>query len=345
MDITFDQYQRYKTAQLFLLQIKRLAGSSRLKILEVGANEQFNLEKMMPDEDIYYVDIHVPDYLKQNKKYIEADACDLKNISDNEFDVVVGLDIFEHIPHEKKAMFLKEVNRVSNFYALISAPFGSQSVCTAEKRANEFFRALTAKDHLWLKEHIDLKLPDFEETESILNDYEIQNFPFRHGRLDIWENMISVFFMSYARPELTPYRQLIEQYYNGSLYFHDVGNDCYRTFLLMSKNGNKTFGSVSEIGANVAALFDPSGDETGARFISDLKSNIMLVLQTLTLNEFGFIKAENNAKAQNEIKSLREANEELGRRCGKLEEAYKKVVGSKSWKFTKPLRRIMRMFG
>lgn len=339
MQISFDQFQRYKTAQLFLTQIKRLTGSDRLKILEVGANEQFNLEKMMPDEDISYVDIHVPEYLKQNDKYIEADACDLNGINDGEFDVVVGLDIFEHIDHAKKALFLKEINRVSNGYALISAPFGSESVCTAEKRANEFFRALTGKDHLWLKEHIDLTLPDFSETLETLKAADIKSFIFRHGRLDIWENLLSVYFMSYARPELTSYRELIERYYNGNLYFHDISGDCYRTFLLMSKNS----GDVAAIGQNVVSNFSSSADETAARFISDLKSNISLILQTITLNEFAFIKDENDVKAQNEINSLRAANSELSEKCRELENAYKNVVQSKSWKFTKPLRNFMRI--
>lgn len=56
--VSFDQYQRYKNAQLIINSARKK--DEIFKILEVGANEHRNLEKFLPLDSIVYLDISLP---------------------------------------------------------------------------------------------------------------------------------------------------------------------------------------------------------------------------------------------------------------------------------------------
>ena len=109
MKIPFDQYQRYKNTQKIIDSVRR--DGERFKILEVGANEHRNLEHFLPDDDIKYLDIKLSDECINSPQYILGDATDMQ-FDDNYFDIIVALDVYEHIPPERRENFLSEINRV-----------------------------------------------------------------------------------------------------------------------------------------------------------------------------------------------------------------------------------------
>ena len=104
MQVTFDQYQRYKTISVIAEKIKANEKIEKLKILEVGANAQKNLGKFLEDE-IFYTDISMPEGFENDENFFVADATNLVEVKNDEYDIVVASDVFEHIPSDLREKF------------------------------------------------------------------------------------------------------------------------------------------------------------------------------------------------------------------------------------------------
>ena len=236
MDITFDQYQRYKNIQITVELVKKYYKINKLKILEVGSNEQLNLEKFLPDEDITYSDLEIPDSMMGRDNFIKADATDLQGILDDQYDVVISSDVFEHIPSDKREAFLKETKRAAKILCLHCFPFKSNSVKSAEIRTNEYYKSIFGQDHIWLVEHIENGLPDIDEIKKIISNMNENYFMFEHGDIMLWEEMTKSTFYSYIRPELISFQSRIDDFYKESVFLNDTGENNYRKFLVISDN-------------------------------------------------------------------------------------------------------------
>lgn len=239
MVVPFDQYQRYQTLSDVVKRIKKHEGKDTLKVLEIGANEQRNLEKFLPDEDIYYSDIVLPEHLLADPKFFIADATDLVGIADDQFDVVVAGDVFEHIPVASRKNFLKETARVSKYAAVMCFPFAASHVESAEQRTNEYFKTICGEDYIWLFEHIDNGLPTTETVEGFLGELGLYHSRFEHGDIKMWEEMTKVHFYTCFMDKLIPYRKEIDKYYIENVYSYDCSKENYRNFYITFKNPEK----------------------------------------------------------------------------------------------------------
>lgn len=233
MVISFDQYQRYKNAQLIINSARK--DGQKFNILEVGANEHQNLEKFLPNDNITYLDIQLPEELLNNPKYILGDASKM-DFEDNSFDIIVALDVYEHILNDRKKSFIEELERVSSVMFVICAPFFSEEVEQAEKRLNQVFKSIYNVDYIWLKEHIENKLPNFDELINILNKNNVEYEYFSHGDLHLWEKIMNMHFFSVFNPELTKYLDFIDSFYNENIFDCDYKEvSTYRKFVIGKK--------------------------------------------------------------------------------------------------------------
>ena len=211
----FDQFQRYHTAAELIRRMDSASpGASQtpaglpednadtgvsktapaLRILEVGANEHRDLGKEMPDAEIWYTDLHLPESMEGDDHCFTADATDLNGVEDNAYDYTIAMDVFEHIPPEKRAAFLTEVARVSKTAAVICFPYNATEVAAAEAEVNDMYRELFGESHPWLREHIENGLPDRTKVEEVLNNANIRHVSFTHGSLAVWKRMIVLNF-------------------------------------------------------------------------------------------------------------------------------------------------------
>ncbi|GLI09879.1 hypothetical protein YDYSG_59120 [Paenibacillus tyrfis] len=227
--IPFDQYQRYRLTSDIINKVR--GKDQRLTILEVGANEHKNLEFFLTDDKITYLDINVPDHLKEDKSYIQGDATEMP-FSDGAYDFVVALDVFEHIPVQLRQKFLDELHRVGKYGFVLAAPFDTQGVRDAELRANSFFKTIYGMNYEWLEEHINNTLPQLENTLKYLRLKENTIYHFSHGSLAIWERMTKVHFFAAGKNVLYDYRFMLDDFYNDKLFQCDYGELCYRQFIV-----------------------------------------------------------------------------------------------------------------
>ncbi|HCW53383.1 MAG TPA: hypothetical protein DG753_06530, partial [Clostridium sp.] len=269
----FDQYQRYKTIQIVVEKIKKNYNLGKLKILEVGSNEQLNLKKFLLNDYITYSDIFIPENIDSKVNFIQLDATNMHQIKDNEFDVVVSLDVFEHIPNDKRKKFLQETNRVAKLASVHSFPFEDLAISNAEFRANEYYKSIFFKDHIWLEEHISNGLPNIEEVKLSLNDIKINYFMFEHGNIFIWENLMKALFYTYYNMDLEGYRSRIDDFYAENIYKYDIGENNYRKFLIMSEDVKFN----KEIEQYIRNFFNRSFSERKLNYLNSLINDLHVI--------------------------------------------------------------------
>lgn len=243
-NILFDQYQRYKNAAQIINE-NREGIEETFRILEVGANEHQNLEHFLPKDDIKYLDIQLPEELLNNPKYILGDATEM-NFEDGAFDVVVALDVFEHIPPDRRNKFIGELFRVCSKGVILTAPFHSAEVVAAEDRVNVVYKTFFGQDFIWLQEHRQNGLPILAELEQFLKDQSYTYKIVGHGNIDIWERIMTVHFVAATNPLLGDYRQKIDYYYNDKLFSKDYSDNTYRKVVIISKDRKMNFEIVNE---------------------------------------------------------------------------------------------------
>lgn len=230
----FDQYQRYNNARKIIEGLR--INNETFRILEVGANEHRNLEKFLPQDSITYLDIQLPEELLGEPNYILGDATNM-GFPDNEYDIVVALDVFEHIPADKREQFIDELHRVSSLICIITAPFHSQQTVDAESRVNTIYKSLFNQNFIWLEEHMENGLPNRDSLINFLNMRKINFKMLGHGKIDIWERLMGIHFFAAKNPILGYYREEIDKFYNTNIFDYDYSNDdCYRMVVVLEKS-------------------------------------------------------------------------------------------------------------
>lgn len=149
-------------------------------ILDVGG-EQAILQKIAKAKDYYQVNIadeinQSPKYLKnQHSKdrvkslYYDGKKLPFKNQS---FDVVVCVDVLEHVAKKDRMSLIKEMLRVSRKKLICSAPMGTKEHITAEK---ELYQAVSDKKQVaFLQDHIKHGLPSPTELEKWQDSFDAE---------------------------------------------------------------------------------------------------------------------------------------------------------------------------
>jgi hypothetical protein len=273
----FGQFQRYKTVQILIDKIIKYYNTQTLSILEIGANEQENLEKLVTDAEITYSDLSFPDTVKNDGKHIIADATDLKNIKDVQYDIVIALDVFEHIPLVKREAFLKEITRVARLGTIICFPFDSKTIENAEYGANEYYKNIFQKDHIWLSQHSYNILPSIEKTKVIINKLKQKYFIFEHGDISIWEEMMKTLFGSYHYMELVSFNKKMEEFYEETIFYNDIGVNNYRSFIIINRNEDLNKYLHKEVDS---VFLKPANDK-----FSKMLSNTIQTFRELSTNQ------------------------------------------------------------
>ena len=231
---TFDQFQRYGTIARAIEHLRK--SGQVFSILEVGANTHRLLGKLLPHDKITYLDREIPLEMQGADDVIFGDATDL-NMPDKSFDIVIALDVFEHIAPPKRGDFLRHIARVSSVATMLAAPFDSVAVREAEADACAFWAKLFAEPYRWLEEHAENGLPEIAETRRHIDELGMACVHFGHGNLTLWREMLKAHFAAIALPDLRAPSASMDGYYRDHLLLHDVGDDeTYRQFLFFSSD-------------------------------------------------------------------------------------------------------------
>lgn len=258
--IPFDQAQRYAVTAM-AIEALRQPGQT-FSILEVGANLYRRLGSLLPRDRIIYLDLEIPADMKADSDVVEGDATALP-FFDGSFDVVVALDVLEHIPVPKRRDFLSHTTRVAGLMTIVAAPFDNPQVRAAEADASAFWGRLMSERYRWLAEHVENGLPNLDEIQALLTGLGLHHWSIGHGQLDMWRDMLKGHFSAEAMPELKPAMCALDAFYAKQLLMHDFSDEnVYRSFLFCSRDAN--FGSCFERGLRNLMQSSASSTPLGA---------------------------------------------------------------------------------
>jgi len=168
-----NQLARYGPA-LELVEEARGGGG---RLLEVGSGAEGIARFAAPDWEITACDRDFSDYGSVDASAattgkltrVEGDVTALP-FGDGEFDVVLTLDLLEHVPPELRPKALSELARVASRRVVVACPCG-EGALEADRRLARFYRMQGRKPPVWLAEHLENGFPEVAEIASSLEPY------------------------------------------------------------------------------------------------------------------------------------------------------------------------------
>jgi hypothetical protein len=312
-ELPFDLYGRYALTRDIINGNRGF--DEKLIVLDVGGRGNI-MQMFLPDDEVSYLDPNL-EAEEQDENYLEGDGCDIR-VEDGSFDFVVSADVYEHIQPERRKDFIRENLRVARMGVILAAPFYTDEVELAERYANESYKVISGgDDHIWLNEHSKYGLPLEREIEDFIRaeGYDFQKIP--NNNLWLWEYLICIYFV--AREQAEQFRQL-NLLYNEKLYAFDHEEHSYRKiyFIKKAENLKDMELSANGIDTNLHLEAISKGFDVMAHIYAKDKADI----EQLRLDNAG--QAREILKQRDEIMKL---NEEIER-----------MLTSRSWKISKPLR-------
>jgi len=136
---------------------------------------------------------------------------------DNSFEVVVSLDVLEHIERPERALHIAELARVAARRMILCCPLGTPEHIDAERELSEWYRDAVGNGHRFLDEHLEQGLPTEREIREMAaaagldaelhfhGDFREANSAFRLGTL-VRHRLRPAVLAAYARARLSPHR-------------------------------------------------------------------------------------------------------------------------------------------
>ncbi len=226
--MSFDLRQRYRLAAQLIETVRK---KKPLRILDAGGREGY-LHNFLPEDEITNLDLE----FFPGDSFVVGDLL-LLPFTAGTFDLVVSLDVLEHIEPGRRGGVLDEIDRVSRDYFIVGAPFRDRKVVEAEKLANEFHLRATGRENEFLAEHLRLGLPELEEVTSWIEDRGYQSVILPNNYLPFWLVMmgLSAYFTSLPRPG--DLMAAVTELYEINFSRYDAQSPAYRKILLIAKSG------------------------------------------------------------------------------------------------------------
>jgi SAM-dependent methyltransferase len=159
--VTLDSALRYREA----IELIRPLHRPGLRILEVGSGAGGVTDFLRtPVTGVDTTFERTEDRATSSLTRVEARA-DALPFADGSFDVVLSLEMLEHIPPEQRDAVLSEMLRVLADGGRMVLTFpADEAAARADRALNERFRRRYGSDHPWVIEHITEGVPATEEV-------------------------------------------------------------------------------------------------------------------------------------------------------------------------------------
>ncbi|HSR68946.1 MAG TPA: class I SAM-dependent methyltransferase [Acidobacteriota bacterium] len=177
-----------------------------------------------------------PDYLRDDDPLLQ----------NARFDMVVCLDVLEHVPPRQRPAFLDRLQQLARRWIVLAGPFASPQVEAAEGRLREGLMAARR----FLEEHARYGLPDLQQVLQRFQEAGWTVIDLPNGYLPHWEEGQALTQHYFALDDYGS-SVLLNRILNSSRYSGDNRQPCYRRLLVISR--------------------EPLGEETGAA-VQDLSS-------------------------------------------------------------------------
>lgn len=226
---------------LITFLIQKLIKWPSMRVLDVGGYGG-KLQKFLPESTKFYIVDPKPNPKEQpqpNKPaptYIQADGRKMP-FSDNNFDVVIGSDLLEHVEFRDRPKIIQEMLRVTKNYLILGMPSQNNLVATAEDLIRQQYQKNAGNAHPFLSEHQTFGLPEEEKLEQFFTNSSLSFCKIKQGNLMNW--YIQQLYSTTKHGELiSENEQKFNRFFNEKLY--ELGNlraPTYRTIYCIAKKG------------------------------------------------------------------------------------------------------------
>jgi len=312
--LPFDQYQRYRIITDAIEAVRD--GKEPLKILDAGGSPGLLLN-FLPSDDITIIDrVSSP-----AGDFVLGDGTALP-FRDKAFDIVISVDVLEHIPPMKREAFVKELKRAAGDYVFMAAPFRTEAAEEAEGILFDVIKAASGEEHAFLKEHKEYGLPEKNVITKTLSEGGWETIELPNGALKRWLPMMALSIYVTGDRFLSELGERINSFYNSNYYDVDNIEPSYR-FLLASARKGFTKKAVKKIeGLCAEASIDKDLDLAWLSPLINLVGyNKLKKAREAEREEFKkVIEAKNR-----QIKGLKES---VAKKDGRIEKQKKTIKGS-----------------
>ncbi|MFQ5739698.1 MAG: methyltransferase domain-containing protein [Acidobacteriota bacterium] len=280
LTLPFDLFQRYQLAR----EICRIV--SPVEVLDVGG--------YLGDQDGHLATS--ADFLCAEAEFgspMEVRTTDLRQgdfpdhhpapawqqpFPDQSFDLVLSLDVLEHLPEGRRELFFSELDRLSRNWILLGAPFSTPEVDEVEQQ----FSKTLMSTRPFLQQHLEFGLPRASQVDDFFRlqrGYHLYALP--NGYLPRWILMQALTQLYFSLHDAPAFQQ-ISRLYNQTFFAHDQCQPCYRTLFLIGKSS-----LTSEQESALKQLQSP-GPDPGTRPLTAIREFLQAngrVLESLRLRQ------------------------------------------------------------
>lgn len=194
LQIDYDQFQRYAAITVLLKPLLYAWQNAKkpLRILEVGSHALNLLPAFLSPLSIEVVRADLePQYAGEVGPYVTIEKDQPFPFADEAFDVVVAMEVLEHIPPQSRRLAMTEWARVASKGIFFTCPNGDL-VIDQERRADADFQARHGRVHPWLEEHERYGRPTLVEVQTLLKQLSMSCHRFNNSPLAEWLPLLLV---------------------------------------------------------------------------------------------------------------------------------------------------------
>ncbi|MBI3769306.1 MAG: methyltransferase domain-containing protein [Deltaproteobacteria bacterium] len=230
--LPFDMHQRYAQCRAVLA---RLPGRHRT-ILDVGGvlggggGHLATSGDFLPEEQPpLSTDVRASDHPDHR-----AVAPGRLPFADESFDVVLCLDVLEHVAVDERRALLDELARVTRRFVLLAAPFATAGVADSDQLLFALIEARHGYAHQFLREHLAHGHPDLAGTVAYWEAAGARVVVLPNGYLPYWHAM-QILNLPLAEPVMGERYARAQAAYNQVV--HDWREPAYRHLLAIDVRG------------------------------------------------------------------------------------------------------------
>ncbi|CAO3383406.1 rhamnosyltransferase WsaF family glycosyltransferase [Azospirillum argentinense] len=210
----FDAFQRYKALKDIVDAFETspvFQGIEKPSILDVGSGNTTFTREFLGDR--YAITRSDTEALNEPDIVRLVPGAPLP-FADRSFDIVMSMDVLEHVPTDQRPLFLAEMARVSRHACVVACPNGIPEVDEAEKRFAGLHHALFGP-HRFMDEHREYGLPTPQSVLDALRREGLEVSTVDNIPLPLWENCIFADLLSYGDEDAKPATTMLHELQNS----------------------------------------------------------------------------------------------------------------------------------
>lgn len=331
--ILFDQWSRYASLAAAVEAMLPGGGS----VLDVGSGALTLLRQFLPHHQVTFID---PLLVGRTGEGLIGGPFVDGAVSNGSFDVVVCVDVLEHVPASERRAFLQRMVAASRRGVIVSAPFrDAGSAKETDDRVQASYHAKHGRDYPWLAEHEEHGLPALPETRRLLEDAGLQITLAGNGHVPWLNELLGLHVVLLDEPVHRPLLKRIGDRFASELGPFDHLTPVYRHLVIADRRGPVRLHTAPEdetlrANANAAWLrFRAWMDAEVANHADALvQKNLALEKKLATLTG----QKDRLLQLESELRQVRLT-------CRNQQAIIQALHQSLSWRLTAPIRHLARI--